>query len=151
MAQTGTNSPKVRRMLCYVSPLIFNTFLASLHTASRARRSCHSVSSWDRSSNFGAWGLRWWMICPGSPGQIIPSERFWSRMLAWRKTASVNRTHWIGFSMFELFRTIDEDFGGSISWNTQPSCRVIFNIATALLPPFFLDLLLVHKSTFQQT
>ena len=26
--------------------------------------------------------------------------------------------------MFELFRKIDEDFGGSISWNTQPNCRV---------------------------
>ena len=32
----------------------------------------------------------------------------------------------------ELFRKIDEDFGSSISWNTQPNCRVIFNMATAL-------------------
>ena len=37
----------------------------------------------------------------------------------------VNRTHRIGFSIFELFRKIDEDFGGSISWNTQPNCRVL--------------------------
>ena len=44
--------------------LIFLIFLASLHAASRAHRSCHSVSSWDGSSNFGALGLRWW----GSPG-----------------------------------------------------------------------------------
>ena len=29
--------------------------------------------------------------------------------------APVNRTHRIGFSVFELFRKIDEDFGGSIS------------------------------------
>ena len=43
-----------------------NTFLASFHAASRAPYSCHSVSSWDRSSNFGALGLRWW----GSPGQM---------------------------------------------------------------------------------
>ena len=35
-------------------------FFASLHTASRAQCSCHSVSSWDRSSDFGALGLRWW-------------------------------------------------------------------------------------------
>ena len=28
-----------------------------------------------------------------------------------------------GFSMFEVFRKTDEDFGGSISWNTQPNCR----------------------------
>ena len=34
----------------------FNTFLVSCHAASRAPCSCHSVSSWDRSSNFGALG-----------------------------------------------------------------------------------------------
>ena len=68
-------------------------FLASLHGASRAHRSCHSVSSWDRSSNFGALGLRWW----GSPGQIYPNEGFWSRMLAWRNTALVklNTSDWL--------------------------------------------------------
>ena len=95
----------------------FNTLLASLPAASRAPCSCHSVSSWDRSSNFGALGLRWW----GSPVQIIPSDEFWSRMLAWRSTALVNRTYRIGFRMSELFRKIDEDFGGSMSWNTQPN------------------------------
>ena len=40
---------------------------------------------------------------------------------------------------FELFRKIDEDFGGSISWDTQPNCRVIFSMAAALFS-FFLDL-----------
>ena len=35
-----------------------NTFLASFHAASRAPSSCHSVSSCERSSNFGALGLR---------------------------------------------------------------------------------------------
>ena len=64
--------------------------------------------------------LRWW----GLPGQIIPSEGFWSRMSAWRATAFVNFAHRIGFRMSGLFRKIDEDFGGSISWNTQPNCRV---------------------------
>ena len=78
----------------------FNTLLASFHAASRAPGSCHSVSSWDRSSNFGALGLRWW----GSPGQIIPNEGFWSRMSAWRATAFVNFTRWIGFRMSQLFR-----------------------------------------------
>ena len=43
-----------------------NTFLASFHAASRAPNSCHSVSSSERSSNFGALGLRSW----GSPGQM---------------------------------------------------------------------------------
>ena len=116
----------------------FRIFLASLRAASRAHRSCHSVSSWDRSCNFGALGLRWW----GSPGQIIPSDGLWSWMLAWRHKASVNRTYRIGFSMFELFRKIDEDFGGSISWDTQPNCRVFFSIATAILSPLFLDFML---------
>ena len=99
----------------------FRMLLGSLHAVSRAHRSCHSVSSWDRSSNFGALGLRWW----GSPGQIIPSDGFWSGMSAWRTTAFVNFTHRIGFRMFELFRKIDEEFGGSTSWKTQPNCRVL--------------------------
>ena len=93
----------------------FRILLASLHAASRAPCPCHSVSSWDRSSNFGAPGLRWW----GSPGQIIPSEGLWSRMSAWRTTSFVNRTHRIGFRMSGLFHKTDEDFG-----NTQPNCRV---------------------------
>ena len=55
--------------------------------------------------------------------------------------------------MSELFRKIDEDFGGSISWKTQPNCRVFdeshatgltvlshgscfFNMATALFSHF---------------
>ena len=112
----------------------FMIFLANFHAASRAHRSCHSVSSWDRSSNFGATLMRitW---------ANYSKRWFLSRMLAWRNTALVNWTHRIGFSMFELFRKIDEDFGGSISWNTQPNCRVFFNIATAILSPFVLRLL----------
>ena len=38
----------------------FDTFLASFHAASRAPCSCHSVSSCERSSNFGTSGLRSW-------------------------------------------------------------------------------------------
>ena len=94
-----------------------NTLLAGFHAASRAPCSCHSVSSWDRSSNFGALGLRWW----GSPGQIYPSEGFWSRIVVWRAIAFVNFTRWIGLCMFMLFRRID--FGGFMSWKTQPKCR----------------------------
>ena len=59
------------------------TFLASFHAASRAPNSCHSVSSREGSSNFGALGLRWW----GSPGQKYLSEGFWSRILIWRAIA----------------------------------------------------------------
>ena len=140
----------------------FNTLLASFHAASRAPCSCHSVSSWDRSSNFGALGLRWW----GSPGQIIPSEGLWFRIFAWRAIAFVNFTRWIGLCMSVLFREIDEDFGGSTSWNTQPNCRVFdesyttgltflsysscfFKIVTALLSPLFLYVLLGCSSTWR--
>ena len=115
--KAGTYFPKVRRMLLFLAPLIFNTFLASFHAASRAPCSYHSVSSWDRSSNFGALGLCWW----GSPGQIYPSEGFWSRTLVWRAIAFVNFTRWIGFCMSELFRKID--FGGFMWCKTQPNCR----------------------------
>ena len=121
-------------VLCFSNN--FRIFLASLHAASRAHRSCHSVSSWDRSSNFGALGLRWW----GSPGQIIQSDGFWSRMLAWRK----NTSGWLQY-VWEFV----VDFGGSISWDTQPNCRVLFSIATTLLSPFFLDLLLDCSSTWR--
>ena len=117
MAQADTNFHKVRRMLFKFISFNFSIFLANFHAASRTHRSCHSVSSWYRSSNFGALGFRWWW----SPEQTIPSDRFWSRMLAWRNTALVNWTHQIGFSMFGL--------------------------STALLSPFFLDLLLGCSST----
>ena len=81
--------------------------------------------------------------------QVIPSEGFWSRIFAWRATTFGNLTRWIGFCMSELFRKIDEDLGGSISWNTQPNYREIFNIATELLSPFFWDLLLGCASTWR--
>ena len=93
------------------SPLIFKTLLANFHAASRAACSCHSVSSWGRSSNYGALGLRWW----GSPGQTSASEGFRSRMHARRATAFVIFLRRIGFRMSELLDKIDEDFGGSIS------------------------------------
>ena len=57
LMQVGTYSPKVRRILLCFSPSVQNTFLTSFRAASRALCSCHSVSSWDRSSNFGALGL----------------------------------------------------------------------------------------------
>ena len=109
----------------------FKTLLASFHAASRAPCSCHSVSSCDRSSNFGAFGFRWW----GSPGQILLSDRFWSRTFESRNTALVSRTHRTGISAVELFRKIDEDLGGSVSWDTQTKF-VSLTKATALLSPF---------------
>ena len=59
----------------------------------------------------------------------------------------MNRTHRFGFCMVDLFRKIDEDFGGSMSWNTQPKFFVSLTMATALFLPFFFDLLLGCSST----
>ena len=104
----------------------------------RAHRSCFSVSSWDRFSNFGASGLRWW----GSPGQITPGDGpLFSRMLPWRSAAFVTWARRIGYKIVAIFPKIDEDFVGSMSWSTQPICRVYLNIATALLSPLFLGFL----------
>ena len=43
---------------CCILSLNFNTLLASFHAVSRAPCSCYSVSSWERSSKFGALGQR---------------------------------------------------------------------------------------------
>ena len=114
----------------------FNTLLTSFNAASRAPSSCQSMSYWDWSSTFGAFVLRWW----GSPGQIYPSEGFWSRILAWRAIAFLNLTRWIVFGMSVLFRRID--FGGVMSWNTQPNWRASDNWRWEDFCPNFLSLLL---------
>ena len=85
-----------------------------------------------------------------------------------QRPAPVNFTRWIGFCMSELFRKIDEDFGGSISSNTQPNCRVFdescimllillqdnhCTFVTILFGPFCLAVHQTgdaHKSTFPQ-
>ena len=59
-------------------------------------------------------------------------------MFAWRSVAFENWTRRVGLKTFVLFRKIDEDLGGSASWNTQNNCRVSYKRATALLSPFFL-------------
>ena len=45
-----------KNVALFISFLIFYTLLVSLHAASRAPCSCHSVSSWDRSSKFWSVG-----------------------------------------------------------------------------------------------
>ena len=75
------------------------------------------------SSIFG----HFWPSCnTGSFEQMYPSEGFWSRMWAWRFMDLVSLTCRIDFSTFEFYRKIDEYFGASIFWNTEPKCFVIF-------------------------
>ena len=69
------------------------------------------------------------------------------RLITWHSVAFANLARLIGLMTFVLFRKIDEDFGGSTSWNSQPNCRVFFNIAIALLSPFFFGFLLGCSST----
>ena len=146
---------------CFV--FLFNlwTLLANFHAASRAHRSCHSVSSWDRSSNFRSLGPRWW----GSPGQISPSERFWF-------LRDVQRLLWIlhvGWSVsgclsssVKSMKTSTAPYSGkrnpiivylmSRMQRVPPFYRYdscFFNIATALLSPIFLDFLLRCSSTWR--
>ena len=106
---------------CFFFSFIFLIFLVNLHAASWAH--CLVILSL-LETDPQILELRWWE----SPRQIIPSDGFWFRMLAWRITALVNRTHRIDFSMTELFRKILEDFGGSMSWHSN--CHVKFNIVT---------------------
>ena len=115
--QASTYFPKVRRMLLF-APLIFTRFWpASTLLHGHIALAIPSLLETDPQI-LERWGLRWW----GSPGQIIPKEGFWSRILKWRAIAFVNFTRWISFRMSELFRKID--FGGFMSWQTQPNCRV---------------------------
>ena len=122
--------------------LSFGTLLSILHASPRAQRSCLSVSFWDRSCVQTAL-MRIF--------DLNHSERWTllSRMFAWRSAAFEKCTRRIGPKTYELFRQSVVDFGGSISWNTQPNCRVLFSIATALLSPFFSDFLLGCSSTWR--
>ena len=55
-----TQAPLLREWeeCCFIFLILFYDIFGNFHAASRAHRSCYSVSSWDRSSNFGALGLR---------------------------------------------------------------------------------------------
>ena len=132
---------------CFIFLLSFQDTSCILHSVSRACRSCLSVSSWDRSSNFGALELRWW----GSPGQITPSDCFLVSNVCMTHDGFCEFYTRIGFSMFEFFRKIDEDFGGSISWNEQPNCRVFFKYSHCNSVTILLDFLLGCSSTWRCT
>ena len=118
--QAGTYFPKVRRMLLCSCSFNFTTLLASFHAASRAPCSCSTLSPPETILKFWSIGVTLMRFTWANHS----SDGFWSRMSAWRTIAFVNFTRRIGFRMSELFRKIDEDFGGSISWKTQPNCRV---------------------------
>ena len=122
-------------------------FLAKFQALLQAHRCCLSVSSWDRSSNFIAWWLRWWgcLTCIFSSDGLI-----FSRVLAWRSIDLVNRILRIGSKTFCIGFPRDclplWETSSSESCETEPICGTIFTIATALLSS--LSLLLWKWSPF---
>ena len=121
-------------------------FLANLHASPRAHRSCLSTSSWRSVLKFHCAGtaLMWKF-------DLYFTERssfVFLDVCVTLRSAFVNRTRLIGLKTFRPFRKIDEESGGSVSWNTQPNCRASFSIATALLSPPFFGFLFVCSSTF---
>ena len=107
-----------------------STLLASFHTASRAPCSCHSFSSCERSSNFGALGPRSW----GSftLDKCNRARGFWSRILVWRAIAFVNFTRWIGPR---------HTSAASCPEIRNPTCRASENWRSDEFCPNFLSLL----------
>ena len=117
LMQVGTYFPKVRRVMLYFLRLIQDalsqpprcitgTLLLPLRLFLRLILKFWSVGVTLMRTTWANHSKQWMVFC--------------SRMLTWRITALVNWTHRIGFRMSELFLKIDEDFDGSISWNTQP-------------------------------
>ena len=163
LMQVGTNFPKVRRMLLCISPLVWEHFWPASTLLHGHLALATLFPPETGPSNYGALGLRWW----GSPGQIIPSEGFWSRMSAWRATAFVNFTHRIGSRMSERssvksMKTSAAPYPGirnpsvvylmSRIQLVSPFHRIAHASSTwplALLSPFFLDLLLGCSSTWR--
>ena len=154
-----------------------NTFLASFHAASRAPCSCHSVSSGDRSSNFGMLGFTWANI---SERRILVSNfgmtfnslcEFhtldWLQHVCALPENRLRRLHVLKYAnllpciRWLTFRWILSQFlitllprFPSRSWHSSVtgslSCQFpFFSKATALLSSSFLDLLVGCSSTWR--
>ena len=117
--QESTYFPKVRKMLLFHAPLISTHFWPA-STLLHGHIALANLSLPETDPQI----LEHWRYADEVHLGKSFREGFWSRMSAGRTTAFVNFTHRIGLRKSELFRKIDEDFGGSISGNTQPNCRV---------------------------
>ena len=104
-------------MLLYI---LTHTF-GQLSTLLRGHLALATLSpSWDRSWNFGALGAA---LMRFTWANITERKDFGLEFWVWRAIAFMNFTRWIGFCMSELLRKID--FGGFMSWKTQPECRAL--------------------------
>ena len=113
-------------------------FLARSQALLWAHRCCRPVSSCDRSSNSGAYGLRW----RGTTSVFPYDGPFFSRILAWRSVDSVNRTFRIAFKTFCIGSPrnsfVPWETSASESCDTQLNCDTLFTIATTPLSSFSL-------------
>ena len=108
MAQAGTYFPKVRRMLLFLAPLNLIHFWPASTLLHGGHLALATLSLPETDIQI----LEHWVTLMRFTWADHSEQRI---LVVWRYTALVNRTHRIGFRMFELFRKIDEDFGGSIS------------------------------------
>ena len=102
-------------------------FVSILHASPRAHRSCLSVSSWDRPSNFGAYGLRSWglvrWITPNTKRWTLAFPNFWK----WRSVFYEICTPRAGLKTFcalpknrTEFRRLDVlNYATQLSWILQ--------------------------------
>ena len=109
--QADTNFPMVRRMFLFHAPLIL--MLLPLFLPPETDPQILE---------------RWGCADEVHLDNFCPSEGFWSRILIWRAIAFVNFTRWIGFCMSELFCKIDDNFGGSMSWNERRNPIVVYSM-----------------------
>ena len=133
MAQAGTNFPKVRRMLFYVSPLIFGYF-------GQPPR-CFTGTSLLPFRLFLRPILKFWSI-----GVTLMRITWANHSKRWILVSKVSMTY-DGFcefytsDWFPYVWALPQNrwrLRRLISWNTLPNCRVIFNMPTTLMSPFFL-------------
>ena len=115
--QAGTYFQKVRRMLLCFSPLISTHFWP----ASTLLRGHLPLATLSLPQTDPQILDRW-----GYADEVHLDKCNRARDFGLECQRDVQRLSWIlhigsGFRMFEQFRKIDEDFGGSISGNTQPT------------------------------
>ena len=137
MVQVDTNNPKVRRMLLYFSPLISKYFWPA-STLLRGHIALAILSLLETDLKF--WRIKW---ANHSKRWILVS----SVSMTYHGYSELNTSDWLQYVWALPLNRCRQS--GSIFWDTQPNCRVIFNIVTAILSQLFLDLVLGCSSTWR--
>ena len=115
--QGGTYFPETRRMLLFSALLIWTHFWPA-STLLRGHLALATLSHPETDPQILD---RWGCADEVHLGKKIRAKDFGLEFECDVQQPSWIFTRWIGFCMSELFRKID--FGGIMSWKTQPSCR----------------------------